>query len=149
MTQLNSPEATEERRAAIDEIHALRHKWQETGHVPYREKEKLGETYRETVRQLFDKYDIHENKARQASFEASIDELSADKNRLSRERERLMRAYEARRADLATYENNLGFFNSKSKTGESMLRDLQRNITRLKADLADLESKIGIIDSKL
>ena len=101
------------------------------------------------MRQLFDKYDIHETKARKASFEASIEEIAADKTRLSRERERLMRAYEARKADLATYENNLGFFNSKSKSGESMLRDIQRNITRLKADLADLENKIGLIDSKL
>ena len=149
LTELNSPQATAERKAAIEEIHTLRKKWQDTGHVPYREKEKLGEEYRETVRQLFDKYDIHETKARKASFEASIEEIAADKTRLSRERERLMRAYEARKADLATYENNLGFFNSKSKSGESMLRDIQRNITRLKADLADLENKIGLIDSKL
>ncbi|MDE5805330.1 MAG: DUF349 domain-containing protein, partial [Paramuribaculum sp.] len=76
LTELNSPQATAERKAAIEEIPTLRKKWQETGHVPYREKEKLGEEYRETVRQLFDKYDIHETKARQASFVASIEEIA-------------------------------------------------------------------------
>ena len=98
---------------------------------------------------LFDKYDIHETKARQASFENAIEELSADKNKLSRERERLMRTFESRRAELQTYENNLGFFNAKTKTGDSMMRDLQNKIQRIKNDIADLEKKIQLIDSKL
>lgn len=149
LTALNSPEATEPRENAIERIHALRKQWQETGHVPFREKDKLHDTYREVVRQLFDKYDIHENRARQASFEASLNNMSADKQKLSRERERLMRAYEARRNDLATYENNLGFFNARSRSGDSMLRDVQRNIERLKADMSDLERKIDLIDSLL
>lgn len=149
LTALNSADATTPRQEAIEKIQALRKQWQETGHVPFREKDKLHDAYREIVRQLFDKYDIHENRARQASFEASINEMSADRQKLSRERERLLRAYEARRNDLATYENNLGFFNAKSKSGNSMLQELQRNIQRLKADMADLENKINLIDSKL
>lgn len=149
LTALNSPEADTPRDEAIERIQTLRKQWQETGHVPFREKDKLHDAYREIVRQLFDKYDIHENRARQASFEASVNEMSADKQKLSRERERLVRAYEARRNDLATYENNLGFFNAKSKSGSSMLQELQRNIQRLKADMADLENKINLIDSKL
>ena len=101
------------------------------------------------MRQLFDKYDIHENRARQASFEASINDMSADRQKLSRERERLMRTYENRRAELQTYENNLGFFNAKTKSGNSMLADLQHKIQRIKTDIADLENKIKLIDSKL
>ena len=149
LTKLNAPDATTPRDEAIRTINELRAKWQQTGHVPFREKDKLHETYREVVRQLFDKYDIHETKARQASFENAIEELSADKNKLSRERERLMRTFESRRAELQTYENNLGFFNAKTKTGDSMMRDLQNKIQRIKNDIADLEKKIQLIDSKL
>lgn len=149
LTALNAADAEVARDEAIASIQALRKQWQETGHVPFKEKDKLHDAYREVVRQLFDKYDIHENRARQASFEASINEMTADKQKLSRERERLMRAYEARRNDLATYENNLGFFNAKSSSGDSMLREVQRNIQRLKADMADLEKKIELIDSHL
>lgn len=149
LTALNADDADVARDEAITSIQALRKQWQETGHVPFKDKDKLHDAYREVVRQLFDKYDIHENRARQASFEASINEMTADKQKLSRERERLMRAYEARRNDLATYENNLGFFNAKSSSGDSMLREVQRNIQRLKADMADLEKKIELIDSHL
>lgn len=148
LTELNAPDATIERSAAIEKLQALRAEWQATGHVPFREKDKLHDSYREVVRQLFDKYDVHENRARQASFEASINEMSDDKNKLSRERERLMRAYENRRSELATYENNLGFFNAKSKSGDSMLRDIQRNIERIKKEIAQLQDKISIIDTK-
>lgn len=148
LTELNAPDATIERSAAIEKLQALRAEWQATGHVPFREKDKLHDSYREVVRQLFDKYDVHENRARQASFEASINEMSDDKNKLSRERERLMRAYENRRNELATYENNLGFFNAKSKSGDSMLRDIQRNIERIKKEIAQLQDKISIIDTK-
>lgn len=148
LTELNAPDATIERSAAIEKLQALRAEWQATGHVPFREKDKLHDSYREVVRQLFDKYDVHENRARQASFEASINEMSDDKNKLSRERERLLRAYENRRSELATYENNLGFFNAKSKSGDSMLREIQRNIERLKKEIAQLQDKITIIDTK-
>lgn len=149
LTELNSADATASREDAIARINRLRQLWQETGHVPFREKDKLHDTYRETVRQLFDKYDINETRARRQSFEASVKEMASDRNRISHERERLMRAYESRRSELQTYENNLGFFNSKSKSGDSMIRELQNKIQRLKADIADLESKITFLDSNI
>lgn len=149
LTELNSPSATTPRDAAIKEIHALRSRWQATGHVPFKEKEHLAEAYRETVRQLFDKYDIHENRARQASFEAAINEMADNRQKLLHERERLIRAYESRIADLKTYENNLGFFSAKTKNGNSMLVDLQNKIQRIKSDIAEIENKVRLIDNKL
>ena len=149
LTDLNSPSATTPRDTAIKEIHALRSRWQGTGHVPFKEKERLAEAYRETVRQLFDKYDIHENRARQASFEAAINEISDNRQKLLHERERLIRAYETRIADLKTYENNLGFFSAKTKNGNSMLADLQNKIQRIKSDIAEIENKVRLIDDKL
>ena len=59
-----------------------------------------------------------------------------------------MRAYETRRNDLQTYENNMSFFNATTKSGGSMLRELEHKIQRIKADIADLEKKIELIDTK-
>lgn len=99
------------------------------------------------VRQLFSKLDIHENRARAEQFEAAINQMT-DQSKLARERDRLLRAYENRKNDLATYENNLGFFNAKSKAGNSMLRELNAKIEKIKTDISDLEKKIALIDSK-
>ncbi len=84
-----------------------------------------------------------------SNFAQSINDIGNDENRLYRERERLVRTFEAKRNELKTYENNMGFFNVKSKDGNSLLRDMERKIQRIKDDLATLEEKIKLIDSKL
>ena len=83
------------------------------------------------------------------AFENSLSEMEGDSQRLYRERERLLRAYEQRKSELQTYENNMGFLTARSKNADSMLREMQRRVQRLRDDLADLESKIKSIDSKL
>lgn len=144
-------EITEEtpREEAIKQVKELMAQWQQVGHVPYRDKDKVYEAYRAKVDELYKRLDMRGSQARMASFEESVNDMSGDENKLYRERERLMRSYEQKRNELNTYENNLGFFNSKSKSGESMLRELERKIQRIKEDLATLEQKIKVIDSHL
>ena len=149
LTELNAPEATVERSAAIEEINQLRTRWQETGHVPFREKDRLHDAYREVVRQLFDKYDVHERKARMDSFQSNIEAAAGDRGKLLRERDRLMRAYEGRKSELATYENNLSFLSARSRSGASLVDDMERNIQRLRTSISELEGKIKLIDDKL
>lgn len=149
LTALNAPDAAIDRAEAIEKINALRARWQETGHVPFKEKDKLHDTYREVVRQLFDKYDVHEKRQRMDSFQSSIDAISSDRAKLLRERDRMMRAYESRKSELAIYENNLSFLSARSRSGASMLGEIERNIERLKNSLKELEEKIQLIDGKL
>ena len=65
--------------------------------MPFKEKDKLQDAYREVVGTLFDKLDIKENRARMADFQAGIEASAGDSGKLSRERERLVRACEQRR----------------------------------------------------
>ena len=117
--------------------------------MPFSEKDALYESYRAVTNELYQKLDLSQRGSRMASFESSINEIGNDENRLYRERERLMRAYEQRRSELHTYENNMGFLSAKSKNAGSMLRDMERRMQRLRDDLSDLEKKIKVIDSKL
>lgn len=142
------PESTP-REEAIAKIKELSAKWQQIGHVPFRDKDKIYDAYRELTSSLHSAYNMKQSREAMNRFESSIDEMAGDEIKLLRERERMLRAYEQRRSELHTYENNLGFFNSKSKSGDSMLRDLQRRIERIKDDLKALEEKIKLIDAKL
>ena len=135
--------------AAIAELRKLQDSWKEIGHVPFREKDKLYEAYRAAVDAVRDHFAIAESRARRQRFEASVNDMKGDDNKLFRERERLVRALEARRNDLRTYENNLGFLNSKSKSGNSLMLDLERRIGRLKADIVELEEKIALLDGNI
>lgn len=131
--------------AAIKDAQA---KWNEIGHVPFRDKDKVYDEFRACINELYKTHDLRDTRANMARFESSIAEMT-DGNKLSRERERLARVLEQKRADLVTYQNNLGFFNFKSASGSSMLRDIERKTQRLKDDIADLEKKISLIDEKL
>lgn len=138
-----------DKASAIAELRKLQDQWKEIGHVPFRDKEKIYEAYRSAIDAVRDHFAIAESKARRERFESSVAEIGADGNKLNHERERLLRALEGRRADLRTYENNLGFLSAKSKSGDSLIRDLERRIERLKADINELEDKIKVIDSHL
>ena len=61
----------------------------------------------------------------------------------------MVRIYEAKKNELKTYENNLGFFNVSSKAGASVLKEMERRIAKAKEDLISLEKKIDLIDEKL
>ena len=122
--------------------------WQGTGHVPFKEKDKIYNEYREAINAAFDKFDMKEVRANLSNFESSISQLS-DQDKIYRERERLVRTYEQKCNELKTYENNLGFFNAQSKGGNSMLKEVERKIQKIKDDLALLEQKIKLVDEKL
>lgn len=131
--------------AAIKDAQA---RWNEIGHVPFREKDKVYEEFRAVINELYKVHDLKDTRANFARFENSINEMS-DRGKLSRERERLARVLETKRSELTTYQNNLGFFNFKSTSGSSMLRDIERKTQRIRDDIADLEKKIALIDGRL
>ncbi len=82
-----------------------------------------------------------------AAFENDVNELSG--NDLGRQREKLVRSLDMKKNEIKTFENNLGFFNSRSKSGEAMVRDMERRISRLRDEQANIEKKIQLIDAKL
>lgn len=138
-----------EKDVAVEQLRDLQAQWQETGHVPFREKDKIQMAYRDAVDAVRTQFEMARKRDRRQRFEASVAQIEGDDNKVYRERERLMRIAESRRNDLRTYENNLGFLSAKSKNGDSLMRDMNRRIEALKADIADLEDKIKILDSKL
>ena len=135
--------------AAKASVRELMGKYQQIGHVPFRDKNKLHDAYRAEVSRLYDELDMSTAKAGMAAFEASVDEMSGDSRELMRQRDKLMRSLEMKRSEIKTFENNLGFFNSRTKSGEAMLNDIQRRISRLRDDQTNIEKKIALIDSKL
>ncbi len=147
--QLKTITSETPKEEAIAKMKELQARWQEVGHVPFKEKDKVYEAYREVTNSLYNILDIRGNKANFANFESAVNEIAGDENKLYREREKLLRAYEQKRNELLTCENNLGFFNSKSKSGDSMLKELERRIQRIKDDIETLEKKIEVIDSKI
>ncbi|MFA5046618.1 MAG: DUF349 domain-containing protein, partial [Paludibacter sp.] len=70
-------------------------------------------------------------------------------NKLNREREKLMRAFEHLKSEIGTYENNIGFFTSSSKKGGGLIKEMERKIESLKEESNLIEQKINLIDQNM
>lgn len=140
-------DGTADRKESIAKVRELMKRYQETGHVPFRDKDKLHDAYRAEVARLHDELDMSTAKAALAAFENDVNELSG--NDLGRQRDKLMRSLEMKKNEIKTFENNLGFFNSRSKSGEAMVRDMERRIARLRDEQTNIEKKIQLIDAKI
>lgn len=134
-----------------DEVVAIvrqaRADWKEIGHVPFRDKETIYKEFTDAIDAQFANRNLSDRRARINNFESKVKKMEGNSGGLNRERERLVRVYEQRKADLTTYENNLGFLSSKSKSGDSLVREMERRVESLREEIEDLRKKIEVIDN--
>ena len=133
-----------DRKEVIDTIRGLQNEWQNIGHVPFRQKDAVQADYRKELDRLFGAFDLRESRRRMSRFEGEVKKMEGDESR--RERDRLVRAIESRRQELKTIENNLGFFNVKSSAGNSMLKEFEKKMQKIKDDIAQINEKIALLD---
>ena len=127
-----------------EKTHRLIREWNNVGHVPFRDKDKLYKQYKALIDALFDAFHKNEATRKIARFKDSIKE-GMD---VARERERLLRIYENMCSEIKTYENNLGFLTSSSKSGNSLVAEMQRKMEKLKADAQLVLKKIAALEEK-
>lgn len=132
--------------ASETSIRNLMKEWNSIGHVPFKDKDKIYKQYRSVVDELFDKLNLSASEKKLSNFKTSI---SNKENNLYREREKLVRAYDNMKAEIKTYENNLGFLTSASKKGNNLVSEMNRKVEKLKADLELISKKIAVIDESI
>lgn len=142
LTEINNAEA----ETNADTVRALVKEWNAIGHVPYKDKDRIYKQYRTLVDALFNKLNLSASQKKLKNFKSSI---SSKENNIYREREKLVRAYENMKNEIQTYENNLGFLNSASKKGNSLVQEMNRKVEKLKADLELIQQKIAVIDESI
>ena len=128
-----------------DIIRELMKEWNNIGHVPFKEKDKIYKQYRTIVDSLFNKLNMSASKKKLNNFKSSLNKEA----NLYREREKLVRAYENMKSEIKTYENNIGFLSSSSKKGNSLVIEMNRKMEKLKADLELIRQKIAVIDESI
>ena len=132
---------------AQEKVHELIDQYQQVGHVPYREKDKLYSEYRAILDKLYKDLNISTARRRLDSFKSNLKNVARrGEDALDNERTRLMRRYEQMKQEIQTYENNLGFLNAASKKGNSLIDEMNRKVQKLKDDLKLTYDKIKAID---
>lgn len=133
-----------------DAVRELMREWNEIGFVPFKEKDKIYKVYHETVDQLFKALNMSAARRRLDNFKNNLKNDAKEGGQgLSRERERLVRAYENKRSEIKTYENNLGFLTCSSKKGSNLLNEMNKKMEKLKDELNLIGEKIAAIDKEM
>lgn len=140
---------TEEAEEGLQEkVQALSDEFAKVGHVPYREKEKIYQEYRALLDQLYKGIRGNASRRRMDNFRNNLKSVAErGAAAVDNERARLMRRYEQLKADIVTYENNLGFLSANSKKGNSLIDEMNRRIQKLKDDCEEVRQKIKAIDT--
>lgn len=119
------------------------------GHVPFKEKDKVYKEYHEAIDAAYKKLHATNAKRHFDNFKNNLKNVAKEGgNALDNERGKLLRRYDQLRIEITTYENNLGFFNTASKKGNSLVEEMNRKIEKLKADLEMVKQKIKAIDAE-
>ena len=117
--------------------------WNQIGHVPFKDKDKLYKLLREQMDRLYGYANEHAAKRRIDRFKESI--KGGNGNDV---RSRLTRQLDILNNEIKTYENNLGFLtlSSKSKQGNALIEELNRKMEKLKADKEEIKAKLKALD---
>ncbi|MBR3884308.1 MAG: DUF349 domain-containing protein [Bacteroidaceae bacterium] len=130
----------------IKQVNSLMPEWNAIGFVPFREKDKVYKEYKQAINAVYERLHVNANERKLADFKNNI---SKGNNSLTREREKLIRQYENLKAEIATYENNLGFFSTSSKKGESLVDVMRQKMEKLKGDSQVILKKIHLIEEEI
>ena len=142
----------EEMRAAdikaggFEAIKAFQRRWSQIGFVPIKFKDALQKEYKAIVDGMFATLRSSERDRSINRFRERVTTMKGS-GQLRSERERLFNKVRQMEQDIATLENNIGFF-SKSKNADALIADVREKIERTKRDMAEIIEKIRLIDEQ-
>jgi Domain of Unknown Function (DUF349). len=132
-----------------DKVQKLVEEYNNIGHVPYKDKDKLYKEYHDILDKLYKDLHISIAKKRIDNFRNNLRNVARNgEDAIDNERGRLMRRYESLKQEIITYENNLGFLSVSSKKGNSLIDEMNHKVQKLKDDVELIKQKIKAIDAE-
>ena len=124
----------EDRDEAREALRNFQERWNAIGFVPFKEKARIQDAFRKVMNEKF------------AEFrDGGRNYVSKAERAVRTERDRLVQKFMKKEQEIATWENNMGFF-SQSKNAEALLQELNKKIDIARQELADLEETIKAYD---
>ena len=150
ISQLKELQQQAEDSETAQKVRDLMKEWNETGHVPFRDKDKIYKQYHELVDNAFKQFNMSGVSKKFSNFKSAVKDVQEKgAQSIYKEREKLVRNYETLKSELITYQNNLGFLTASSKKGNSLLDELNKKVEKLKEDIKEAEEKIREMDKTI
>ena len=143
---LEEMNAADVKVGGYDLIKDYQRRWSEIGFVPIKHKEEIAKLYKQAIDRMFAVVRGADRENSLNKFKERVNSMrQGGERRLRTEREKLYNRVRQLEQEVATLENNIGFF-SKSKGAESFIAEVEEKIVKAKRDIADTIAKIKLID---
>lgn len=135
----------------MEAIREIKKRWDEIGHVVYKEKDKIQHTFRENYNELLKKLSISPNEITNIQFKQRLENFKTSNHgeqQMLKERSRLYSTIKKLNEEIILWENNIGFF-SDSKQSNALKSEFEKKIERAKTELKGLKDKLKLINKEL
>ena len=143
-------ELKKDRNENMEAIRGFQREWMSIGHVPMKMKDALQKEYRDLIDGLFDKMRANDNELSTTEFRNMVNGMKDDpgsRDKIRRERINLQSKILKLRDEIATLENNIGFF-AASKQSDLLKAEYEKKIAKIKNDVKVLEAKMKILNEQ-
>ncbi|MBR4842461.1 MAG: DUF349 domain-containing protein [Bacteroidaceae bacterium] len=123
----------------VQAIQQLIDEWNGIGFVPFKAKDKITAEFKDVVESFGSA--VSTRRGRQSQRGGAVRDAGSP-------REKLQRQYEQKKSEIQTYENNLGFMNASSKSGNGFVDAIKSKIETLKQEADSLLAQIKALDAE-
>ncbi|MDR3287738.1 MAG: DUF349 domain-containing protein [Prevotellaceae bacterium] len=138
----------------LDALKDFQRRWAAIGFVPIKYKTQIQTEFRTLVDNLFKSLNISETDRKIVKFRTQLKNTQTggggkgQTKTLRSERDKLLGQIRQIEADIALWENNIGFF-AKSKNADTFVSEVKRKIEKSKEEVIVLEEKIKLLDQTI
>jgi hypothetical protein len=133
--------------ATTQKLVALQKEWKTIGAVPHKSSDAVWKRFVTACDAFFDAKKAvakQQKEERKAAYKEAKSTLS-----LRKEHDKLMRAYDKIKQEIATRENNISFLSKGSKNGNPLVEQMLQTIDALKKDQKELYNKIIALEKQI
>ncbi|MCW3804711.1 DUF349 domain-containing protein [Plebeiibacterium marinum] len=134
--------------ATFNQLQDYQRQFAEIGHVPFKEKDRINQQFRNEINKHFDNLNMDEYHKNVQKFRNRLENLKNSDHqddKINQERHKLLTKLKQLETDITVWENNIGFF-AKSKSSASLIKDFQHKIENGKRNIKLLQEKIDMLD---
>ncbi len=137
----------------IEAVRAFRTQWLQIGHVPFKEKDKVSQEFNDALNAILKTSANANREKNMENFKSKLSNIKQGENKgggnkLMFERNQILSKLKALENEIATLENNIGFF-SKSKSSSGLIAEINNKIDAGKRNIALLNEKLDEIEKLL
>ncbi|MBT6686664.1 MAG: DUF349 domain-containing protein [Bacteroidetes bacterium] len=131
----------------LETLKEFQNEWTKIGHVSFKQKDEIQAKYREAVNKQFEKLNLDDSKRNILFYKHKIESLIKSpngKDKLRREREKMIENIKSLENDIILLDNNIGFF-AKTKNAESLIKDVNVKIEKAKDSIKSQKQKLDLL----